>query len=310
MQSGELKPDLVLLIDPAGQFFPRGLESMPCPTAVYLIDVHLNIELREMLVPFFDYAFVAQRDYVDHFRALRNGQVEWLPLACDPEIHGPRSRTKLWDVGFVGHVHSQVRARRLRLLAERFRVNEYEHAYPREQIAEIYSQSKIVFNSSINGDLNMRVFEAMASGSMLITDHIPNGQSDLFQKGVHLVEYSNDDELVAQVEYYLARDEERERIAKAAQQEVLARHTYAHRCQLILDTVFGGRSPSLAATARQMDQAGIRLAYALIYKNYMMVEAILEELRIAWKSRTERARVLALAFQVLTKKLYQTLRFP
>jgi hypothetical protein len=310
VESGFPPPDLVVLIDPAGDFFPRGLEKMPCPTAVYLIDVHRHLRSREVLAPLFDYVFVAQKDYVDHFRRLGNPQVYWLPLACDTELHGRRSRTKIWDIGFVGQVHSPARARRLGELAERFRLNDYRRRYPKEEIAEIYSQSRIVFNSSIDGDLNMRVFEALASGSMLVTDRIENGQAELFQDRVHLVEYSDDRDLLSQVEYYLERDEERERIARAGFERVMAQHTYAHRCQSILDTIFGSGTPTLTAKVRHLNEAEVRSGYAQVYKTYVMVEAILEELRLAWQAREGYVPILGSTLLVLAKKLYRILRFP
>ncbi len=160
---------------------------MPCPTAVYLVDVHLHLKEKLLLKPFFDYIFVAQRDFVEVFRQMGNPHVYWLPLACDLEIHGVLPRAKEWDIGFVGQVHSGDRKRRLALLGERFVVNDYHRAYPREEIAEVYSRSRIVFNSSIKGDLNMRVFEGLASGSLVVTDRIGNGQSELFENGVHLL---------------------------------------------------------------------------------------------------------------------------
>jgi len=42
-------------------------------------------------------------------------------------------------------------------------------------------------------DLNLPIFEGLVSGSMVLTNRIPNGQSALFQYGVHLVEYVNED---------------------------------------------------------------------------------------------------------------------
>jgi len=41
-----------------------------------------------------------------------------------------------------------------------------------EQMAETYSASKIVFNCSLKKDVNMRVFEALASGSLLLTNDL------------------------------------------------------------------------------------------------------------------------------------------
>jgi hypothetical protein len=69
VDAGLPRPDLVLFIEPGIRFFPRGLERMPCPTACYLIDVHQGIKVREAYAPFFDYVFVAQRDYVGRKRS-------------------------------------------------------------------------------------------------------------------------------------------------------------------------------------------------------------------------------------------------
>ena len=52
-------------------------------------------------------------------------------------------------------------------------------------MARIYSASRIVFNRSIKDDVNMRVFEALASGSLLLTNDLAaNGQAELFRDGV------------------------------------------------------------------------------------------------------------------------------
>ena len=70
-------------------------------------------------------------------------------------------------------------------------------------MAEIYSQSWIVFNKSIKNDINMRVFESTASESLLFTDKIiNNGWSDLF-KDKPFVIYENKNELINQLKYHL-----------------------------------------------------------------------------------------------------------
>lgn len=61
------KPDLYLWIDPAGRYFPPGIERLPIPTACYLIDVHLGT-WREWAARFFDAVFIAQKDYLERFR--------------------------------------------------------------------------------------------------------------------------------------------------------------------------------------------------------------------------------------------------
>jgi spore maturation protein CgeB len=75
---------------------------------------------------------------------------------------------------------------------------------------------------------NMRLFEAAAVGSFQIVDDRP-GVHEWFREGEHLVIYRNLDDLREKVRYYLAHPEERQRIAQAARQHVLAHHTYDQR---------------------------------------------------------------------------------
>ncbi|MBI5648833.1 MAG: glycosyltransferase [Chloroflexi bacterium] len=281
IENGLPQPDLVLFIEPGQRFFPRGLEKMVCPTAVYLVDVHQDLNHRLAQAPFFDYIFVAQQDYVSVFAQMGYQQVYWLPLACDPIVHGHKQETKKWDIGFVGHPNSVTRTRRLELLSKHFTMNDYHCFYPKEKISEIYSQSKIVFNSAVNGDLNMRVFEGMASGSLLVTDQIKNGQEVLFKNGIHLVEYKDDSSLLKAVEYYLAHDEEREQIASAGAQLVMSEHTYWHRCQFIIKTIFDAGSPHLDA-----------------------------KLELAWRQRRGYTKVLGIAFISVLRVLYHIARQP
>lgn len=301
-------PDLVLLIDPDGDFFPCGWEKMKCPTAVYLVDVHLSFNLREIIAPFFDYLFVAQLDYVDKFRDLGFLKVDWLPLACDPDIHRKRTLDVAWDIGFVGRLNSEVRANRLKLLSDRYSLNDYKLFYPKEKIAEIYSKSRIVFNSSINGDLNMRVFEGLASGSLVVTDKIANGQSELFKNGIHFVEYANDQELIDILDYYLEHADERERIAQAGHDLAISEHTYVNRCQAILETIFSNDPPILGSKIRNLDQASVRSAYARVYTNYALLNSLLDELNIAWKSKQGYLRLIGYVIITFCRVLFRIFR--
>ena len=59
-----------------------------------------------------------------------------------------------------------------------------------DEMARVYSASRVLFNWSIRNDVNMRVFEALACGSLLVTNDLAkNGQDELFQDGGHLATY-------------------------------------------------------------------------------------------------------------------------
>jgi 2-polyprenyl-3-methyl-5-hydroxy-6-metoxy-1,4-benzoquinol methylase len=73
---------------------------------------------------------------------------------------------------------------------------------------------------------------------LLVTNDLnDNGQSELFQDGVHLATYKEPEELLEKLGYYLARDAVREQIAAAGMAEALAKHTYRHRMERLLRAV-------------------------------------------------------------------------
>ncbi|MDP1569128.1 MAG: glycosyltransferase [Vicinamibacterales bacterium] len=233
-------PDLYLWVESVHGHFPRGIPRLGCPTACYLIDSHMNLSWHLEWARHFDHVFVAQREYIPEFLAAGCGHVEWLPLGCDPVMHGPAAGPKRYDVGFVGSLtgHHQRRQRLLGQLRRRFHVH-VERAFLREMAATL-SASRLVFNDAVRRDLNMRVFETLCAGSLLLTDRAePSGLDELFTDREHLVIW-DDETLEDLVEYYLTHEDERERIAAAGRAHVLARHTYDHRTAYLLEASLGG----------------------------------------------------------------------
>jgi tetratricopeptide (TPR) repeat protein len=233
------QPDLFLWIETGLPFPPLlGLEFLRCPKACYFIDTHISLQhLQEHLqwAVHFDVVFLAQKAYIPQFKKAGMENVFWLPLACDPEIHGKRRVKKHYAIGFVGSINQQnpQRIALLDRLSNNFDVH-VERCFLKD-MARVFSASKIVFNNTVRDDLNMRVFEALCSGSMLLTDRARgSGLEELFQERNHLVIY-DDDDLEALAEYYLDHEKEREAIAACGRMEVLAKHTYDHRVQEIMN---------------------------------------------------------------------------
>ncbi len=277
-------PDLYLWIDSAGGYFPLGLEDCPVPTACYLIDVHLG-HWREQAARFFDAVFIAQRDYVDRFKqAVGHDQVYWLPLAAAPDVHYQLDRLRALDVGFVGNLatahQKTARARRLQLIAQHFKTNDFYRQYTPVEVGEIYNQAKLVFNTSIAGDVTMRIFEGTACGALVLTDSIANGLNQLFEVGKEIIIYQDDAELLDKIAYYLAHDEERERIAQAGQRRTWQQHLYTHRVQQILKicTAPSFQRPSPLRRADQATRVKTRLD---VYTHLHMLDAVFDLTRTA-----------------------------
>jgi spore maturation protein CgeB len=75
---------------------------------------------------------------------------------------------------------------------------------------------------------NMRLYEATGVGAMLLTDEKDN-LGELFNVGSEVVSYSDADDLIEKIRYYLVHDEERLAIARAGQERTLHSHTYLQR---------------------------------------------------------------------------------
>ncbi|MZH02522.1 MAG: glycosyltransferase, partial [Nitrospinae bacterium] len=223
------QPDFYLWVETGLSDIPADLKKHDFPKVCYLIDTHINIDRHLEIARNFDFVFLAQKAYVPTMMKEGIKNVEWLPLACDPEIHGKVDVVKECDVGFVGSISSKMDRRRnlLERIQKQFDLDSQRKFM--DEMAGHYSKSRIVFNNAINNDLNMRVFEALCSGSLLITDPAPgSGLEELFKNKEHLVIYEDND-LEDTISYYLENESERESIACAGRKEVLARHTYKHR---------------------------------------------------------------------------------
>jgi GT2 family glycosyltransferase len=238
----ENMPDLYLWVESVGGHFPANLESLPCPKACYLIDSHLKgIEWHLQWARLFDYVFIAQREYLPQFRAV-NPNSYWLPLGCDPEIHTRHNVPVSHDISFVGGtMFNPRRSALLDTLAGAFKLHK-ERCFL-EEMTKVFSASKIVFNSAVRNDLNMRVFEVLATGAFQLTDIAKNsGLTELFRDGEELAYYHCDAELGEVADFYLKNAELREQIAARGRQVVLKAHTYRHRMEDLLAVVGGNKT--------------------------------------------------------------------
>jgi GT2 family glycosyltransferase/2-polyprenyl-3-methyl-5-hydroxy-6-metoxy-1,4-benzoquinol methylase len=225
--------DLYLNIDEGLSYrFPPDLR----PSAWWVIDTHLQPDWALQKGQDFDWVFAAQRDGAARLRD-HGIPADWLPLACDPNVHRPHSVPKRWDVGFVGWVYPGPRSDLLTLIQHQYSNSFVGQCYF-EDYARTCSESRIGFNHSIKNDVNMRVFETLACGTLLLTNDLhENGQNELFVPDKHLAVYQSSEDLLDKIAYYLRHEDLRERIAQAGLAEVVRRHTYRHRMESLLRAV-------------------------------------------------------------------------
>ena len=249
-------PDLFLWVESVDSYQPRNLEAFKCPKIGYLIDTHLSIDSHRKLATLFDSVFMVHRQHVEEIRKI-NPNTYWSPVACDPEIHRSRGDGKRFDIGFVGSVRPGSRREQLLCrLASEFQIH-YERCFLNE-MADVFSSSKMVFNEALRNDLNMRVFEVLSTGSLLLTDMTSNtGQDILFRDGEDFALYQ-DANITDVARFYMDNEGLREQIATRGQRLVHNAHTYDHRVADMLAVALGGKPDTFSAEElREQSLAGM-----------------------------------------------------
>jgi spore maturation protein CgeB len=84
--------------------------------------------------------------------------------------------------------------------------------------------------------LKMRDFDAPMSGSFYLTHDNPDLRL-LYGVGKELETYGSTEECIEKVLYYLAHDQERERIAAAGLAAAARKHTWDHRFAQLMDAL-------------------------------------------------------------------------
>jgi len=235
-------PDLFVWADNAAGFLPLGMNQLNCPSVALVGDTHTGqMQWRMDYAKMFTDAYLMfTRHHIPEFQAAGIQNIGWLPAACDPRYHGKFDVAKSYEIGFVGQTHRQWHPHRVALLEQLKDAGFDLHVESKilEEMSLFHSRSKIVFNRSLNEDLNRRVFEVLCSGSMLLTDRLPDaaGLEQLFTDREHCVLY-DDDNLIDLAKYYLEHADEREAIAARGREIALAEHTYASRANQMLTEV-------------------------------------------------------------------------
>jgi len=189
--------------------------------------------------------------------------IDYWWVGTDPEIFHPREVPRKYDVVFMANNSNDFNEKtgqgyggRQQLIdaiaAEDIHMHlfgkgwEYLSSVPTvhlhpfvdcDEFAEACSAAKITLGYNTNQVYMYtswrRPLNSMACGAFHLTRYFP-GLEEVFENGKHLVWFHSIPEAIDLIQYYLAHDDERERIAQAGRKEVLARHTWDHRIAKML----------------------------------------------------------------------------
>lgn len=208
--------------------------------------------------------FIWDKDFLDEFEGST-----YLPLAVNPKKYATKSYDYQYDITFVGRPLSDNRQEILCELIKTFKnklsIFSYEKYFlqsveeireknlldeadleiyskcwrgfveSEEELAQIYSSSKINLNINLQGksSINYRVFEVLASGGFLLTDE----REDLeqyFEISKHFETYKDTKDLIDKIDFYLKNINIAQKIAQLGKFEVVSNHTFSARARMIL----------------------------------------------------------------------------
>ena len=249
----DFAPDAIVWCRPEYYPFPgQGPLECPVPLVALVSDWNLAYSMLEGVLRLCDYIFT-DRTGVETFRRAGYDRVAYWPcFAYDPGLYRAiPGLARSYDITFVGNLNHAVQRERaswlhrLALLGRRYRVRIQGGVYG-EAYARLLNQSKIVFNRSIRGELNLRAYEATACGALLFLEEDNCEVRDVFRPGQECVLY-NDDNFEALVDRYLADDAARQRIAQAGHRRVQTETDRAHEERLL--QTLGNLLPGLMQTS-------------------------------------------------------------
>ncbi len=286
----DFRPDVVFFLAqaPVDQRLLRAVRQEGTLLAYWFVEDYQVFSYWRDLAPEVDAFFTIQREPLfSELKKLGLKNYSFLPLAADPEVYRPLSLTKEETRRFgsaVAFVGAGYRNRReffqglldfdLKIWGSDWNLNSTLGAciqnqgarIPEDEAVKIFNASRInlnlhssPFHPGINpeGDfVNPRTFDLAAAGAFQLVDR--RGQlPEFFRAEEELATFGSLAEAREKIDYFLAYEEERRRVAGRGRERCLRDHTYSVRLAHALDMIeelCPGRLPRRARPERPVEQ--------------------------------------------------------
>jgi spore maturation protein CgeB len=222
--------------------------------------------------PHYDWCLVPEKFRLADYRAI-GAKPLYSQEAANPVIYKPHAVPVEFDVTFVGQAYGDRPAYIEHLVKGGIDVRVWGHGWridPKwppaaesplwrlaeglrgdpledEAMIQMYSRSKINLGFSTCGEkgaagaervvqVRLRDFEVPMAGGFYMIEEMEELR-EFFEPGKEIVFYRSAEELAEKIRYYLAHDEERERIRAAGHRRALNEHTWRHRFEAAFATM-------------------------------------------------------------------------
>ncbi|MCC6144664.1 MAG: glycosyltransferase [Candidatus Hydrogenedentes bacterium] len=222
----EFSPDLILVWTPENDPPPLGIERSPVRTACLAGDWNLFYNAQRINLGRYDVVLADKRG-VDILRSDTVQPAYVFPLyAHNTRLHVYKEWERDIDILYVGNLNLSHRAergrwlQRLTVLSRQYKVVITNNAWGRDY-TDLLCRAKIVFNHSVRGEVNLRVFESMACGALALLEATNVEVHELFTDGDDIVLY-DDANFEERIRHYLDHPEALQPIADRARSRVQA----------------------------------------------------------------------------------------
>jgi spore maturation protein CgeB len=241
------------------------------PTVNWFTDDHWRFDgFTRHMAPAFDLAVTTDADSLPKYAAAGIENVQLTQWACNRYAYSKVSDAIEHEVTFVGQPHGDRPQLMRRLREAGHDVEAWGLGWPNgrldhDEMVRVFSTSRINLNPSNSSTPKMpktpravigrllgrgnyeprppqikgRNFEVPGCGGFILTERVPHLER-YFELGREVAVYDSTDDLIEQVGYWLANEDERAAVAEAGYQRVLAEHTYDHRFNQIFEWVGAG----------------------------------------------------------------------
>jgi len=310
----EMQPDWIFHMESDLPLLPKGLAQSRIPTMCFHVDTYAFTRRRIRWSALFDRVAVFHPGYDRIFAEAGHPGAFVLPHAVQRGLYARPEQNREYELAWAGTTEGPIYRRRrkwLPKLAAEFRMNDWKGRYTLAEVADLYQRSRVVVNlgrDDFRQDANMRVYEVMASGALLITSAPTELTSLGFREGTHFVAYRNEAGLIPAIRYYLDHEDERSKIAATGREKTLREDTYDCRAARLLQVLSHG-NVAMKAPARAWPEARVRFAYLDFFAAQGAVSLAAAEFRkmggLGSRGNLEGAVLLAKAW---TKQQIQGLR--
>lgn len=226
-------PDFVFIELFGKSKIPNEIHKCSRFVVLYCIDAPINEFWLRPLSHCVDMVFVDQLSTLRSF--LCHGiEAYWLPL-CSNESDFRQSKPKKHLITFVGRISNYRLKRRniLDYISKSFPVNVVE-GVSRSEMLDVFSESHVVLNENFFSGINLRFFQALASGSLLLSEKNSQGLRQHFKDKKHYLGYSpsNLNHLLNEIEKDPSKYTD---ISERGQKICWNNHRSLHRAELVLD---------------------------------------------------------------------------